>query len=305
MKRLLSLIVSLVAITILSTLSASAQSLSYGDWEYTEEGVITDYLGSASYLTVPAELNGTAITKIGEGAFLYCDSLVVVTVSSGIETIGDWAFADCRELYNISLPSSVTSIGSMAFWQSSKLSTITINRAPDSVMNAPWGAGYDSNYYKTSDVTITWTGVATVEFIAQPSSSTLIVDGEIISIDAYHIGDNNYFKLRDIASLVSGTDKEFSVSWDEINLAISLVSGESYSPVGGELSLGDGTAKAYTSTTGTIYINSVATLLDTYNIADNNFFKLRDLGVYFDFNVSWDEAQNAIIISTEESYTAD
>jgi hypothetical protein len=44
------------------------------------------------------------------------------------------------------------------------------------------------------------------------------------------------------------------------------------------------------------------TKLVGYNISDNNFFKLRDLGELFDFNVSWDGKLNTIIINTSESY---
>ena len=39
-----------------------------------------------------------------------------------------------------------------------------------------------------------------------------------------------------------------------------------------------------------------------YNINGNNYFKLRDLGQLFDFNVSWDGELNSIIINTAESY---
>ena len=40
-----------------------------------------------------------------------------------------------------------------------------------------------------------------------------------------------------------------------------------------------------------------------YNINGNNFFKLRDLGRLFDFNVSWDSSLRSIIITTAESYS--
>ena len=42
--------------------------------------------------------------------------------------------------------------------------------------------------------------------------------------------------------------------------------------------------------------------LTGYNINGNNYFKLRDLGQLFDFNVSWDGELNSIIINTAESY---
>ena len=40
-----------------------------------------------------------------------------------------------------------------------------------------------------------------------PTSSIVLVNGEAVSFQAYNIGDNNYFKLRDIAFVLSGTEK--------------------------------------------------------------------------------------------------
>ena len=37
--------------------------------------------------------------------------------------------------------------------------------------------------------------------------------------------------------------------------------------------------------------------------AHNNYFKLRDLGELFNFNVSWDGNLNTIIIDSSASYT--
>ena len=41
-----------------------------------------------------------------------------------------------------------------------------------------------------------------------------------------------------------------------------------------------------------------------YNILNNNYFKLRDIGEAFDFSVEWDNANNAININTDFSYSA-
>ena len=45
--------------------------------------------------------------------------------------------------------------------------------------------------------------------------------------------------------------------------------------------------------------------LTGYNINGNNFFKLRDLGILFDFDVTWDSVNSAVIVDTSHSYTAD
>ena len=43
----------------------------------------------------------------------------------------------------------------------------------------------------------------------------------------------------------------------------------------------------------------------TYTIKGNNFFKLRDIGMVFDFEVDWDGDRNAVIIDSAKGYTAD
>ena len=51
--------------------------------------------------------------------------------------------------------------------------------------------------------------------------------------------------------------------------------------------------------------NGKAVAFEAYTIRSNNYFKLRDLGQAFDFDVSWDGANNCIVIDTTKPYTAD
>ncbi len=140
---------------------------------------------------------------------------------------------------------------------------------------------------------------------AKTTASTIYVDGEKVDFDAYKIDGNNYFKLRDVAAAISGSAKEFSVDWDEAAHAISLLSGQGYTANGSELTSGDGTAKDYISASATLYIDGTSVRLTAYEIEGNNYFKLRDLGEIFDFNVSWSEATQTITVDTTASYTTD
>ncbi|MBE7022729.1 MAG: hypothetical protein E7414_05905 [Ruminococcaceae bacterium] len=140
---------------------------------------------------------------------------------------------------------------------------------------------------------------------ANYTASKVIVNGVETEFEAYNIHDNNYFKLRDIAMAINGSEKQFGVYWDGEKSAISLMSGHPYTPVGGELATGDGTSKASVMTTSTIYKDEKPVSLGAYNINDNNYFKLRDLGEAFDFDVTWDAANSCIMIDTTSSYTAD
>ncbi len=150
--------------------------------------------------------------------------------------------------------------------------------------------------------------VVFAEEIANYTTSKVVVNGTELSFEAYNINDNNYFKLRDVAKAVSGSEKQFEVRWDEEANAINLISGKSYTTVGGELAAGDGTQKEAEKSTAQIRLNGEwieKDRLNAYTINDNNYFKLRDLGVLFNFNVSWDENANCITINTSEAYGDD
>ena len=135
-----------------------------------------------------------------------------------------------------------------------------------------------------------------------------------VAFEAYNINGNNYFKLRDIALTLRGTEKQFEVVWDPtikmdigektFNGAIVMTPKKAYTTVGGEMKKGNGEVKQANLTTSPILMNNRIVSLTAYNIAGNNFFKLRDLGNTFDFNVSWDSNLKAIVINTAESYDA-
>ena len=143
----------------------------------------------------------------------------------------------------------------------------------------------------------------TPKLTANPTASTVLVNGENKAFDAYNINDNNYFKLRDLAFVLSGTEKQFEVSWSEAANAISLTSGKAYTAVGGEMT-GKGAGTKYPeATTSKILKDGAEIKLTAYNIDGNNYFKLRDIGSAFDFGVTWDGARNTIVIDTTIGYT--
>ena len=138
---------------------------------------------------------------------------------------------------------------------------------------------------------------------ASPTVSTVLVNGKNVAFDAYTINDNNYFKLRDLAYVLSGSEKQFEVGWDEEADAISLTSGITYTQVGGELAAGNAGDKDAYTTTSRIFLNEAEVKFAAYNIDGNNYFKLRDIGGAFDFGVDWDEANNTIAINTDKGYS--
>jgi len=143
------------------------------------------------------------------------------------------------------------------------------------------------------------------ELVASPTAASVVVNFENVEFDAYNINDNNYFKLRDIAFILNGTKKQFEVSWNDEENAISLKSNKPYTVVGGEMTgKGEGN-KTATPTDSKLLLNNTEYFLIAYNIDGNNYFKLRDLGRTFNFGVDWDGEKNTIVIDTSKDYKSD
>ena len=134
---------------------------------------------------------------------------------------------------------------------------------------------------------------------AAPTASKVTVNGEAKAFEAYNIKSNNYFKLRDIAYVLNGTDSSFSVGWDGAANSIALVKGEAYAPTGSEMKVsGTKDIKDAVESTSAILIDGQKAALKAYTIKGNNYFKLRDLGTALGFDVGWDNASQTISITS-------
>ncbi len=138
---------------------------------------------------------------------------------------------------------------------------------------------------------------------AVSSKHKLNVDGSPVGVSAYNIGGNNYFKLRDVASILSGTEAQFEVGWDGKANRIALTRGKSYTPVGGERAESPAYPMTAKPTSSDIFIDNAAADIKAYNIGGNNYFKLRDLGKALGFNVVWDAQTMTIGIETDKPYS--
>lgn len=85
----------------------------YGDFQYEDNGEnasIYAYNGSNKEVTIPAYINGKAVTEIKDYAFLLCNSVEKIIVPSTVTTIHANAFSGAGNLKNVVLASADTKI---------------------------------------------------------------------------------------------------------------------------------------------------------------------------------------------------
>lgn len=137
---------------------------------------------------------------------------------------------------------------------------------------------------------------------ATPTGNSIYVDGTKVNGAAYMINSNNYFKLRDIAAMVNNSAKQFEVSWNQAGKRIDLTTNKVYTVVGGELALPSATTKTAKESTAVIYKDGTKAAYTGYTIADNNYYKLRDLCKDMDIGVKYDNATKRVDILTTVGY---
>ena len=142
------------------------------------------------------------------------------------------------------------------------------------------------------------------------STHNVKVNGKTVSPQGYYIVNgtqygNNYFKLRDIAYLLSGTKGQFNVRWDKENERILLTSGTAYETVGGELADSSTAVEKIGKSTSTIVLDGEEITLDGYIINGNNYYRLRDIGKAIGFDVDFDNASSTVLVKTTSDYSGD
>ncbi len=133
------------------------------------------------------------------------------------------------------------------------------------------------------------------------TQSNIYLNGEELEFDSYNIGGNNYFQLRELASVTKDTSKKFDVAWDGQNEGVTIVKGKSYSgeDQGKNLNVGKTTCQESKSS---VYMEGRKLNLKAYLINGNNYFKLRDLAKEIDMEVVWNPDLKAIELATEGGY---
>ena len=117
-------------------------------YEETQDGqiILTAYTGSDAEPVIPAEINGKAVTAIGDGCFQGLLGVRKIHIPEGITAIGDYAFECCSALEKVYFPSSLKEIGNGAF---SGCNHLTLADMQDGITSIGTGAflGCDALVY--------------------------------------------------------------------------------------------------------------------------------------------------------------
>ncbi|MBQ6847262.1 MAG: leucine-rich repeat protein [Oscillospiraceae bacterium] len=228
-----------------------------------------------------------------------CNSLKTVIIPENVTTIGSCSFKDDNNLEAVVLPKSFSDVQSnlkkaTPFYQYEGFNA----KQP---LPKLYLYGYKGTYAETF---ANEGGFPFVDIsVAKPTKSRVLINGKDVAFIAYNIGGNNYFKLRDIAAAINGTAKNFNVGWDGANKTIKLTSRSGYTNVGGELVVNTkATATEPKISNPKIFVDGTLTTFMAFNIAGNNYIKLRDLGEVFDFGVDWNNSTQTIEINTNKGY---
>lgn len=263
------------------------------------------------------------VEEIGRGAFYNCTSLEDITFPDSIKNIEARAFQHCANLITVTLGSSLKSIDEEVFYETYRLSSLYFRG------NAPSTTEQMTGYRDYADGVIvyypegasgwtspTWNGYVTRSYVlsggapvpetatvdAVPLKSVVLINGREVVFDAYNIKGNHYFKLRDLAFTLRGSQAQFEVTWDQDLNAVLMTSGKRYTPTGGEMRTGSSASQAGALNSSKLYLDGQTVDLTAYTILGNNYFKLRDIGELFNFSVEWDAANGNVIIDTGAPY---
>lgn len=269
-----------------SSLEVSNFSLNSSESYFTPFILLNEYTASGDTLTLNQKFSFVQLAEDGKllspGAPMLAPTLPVINEAPAKVVFGD-------------------NLCTNMMWNQTETITLRPGQYYLLSISDKWAAGGDGSEVKI------WFAIGgsapSNTLTAQPTASEVTVNGAPKVFEAYLIEGNNYFKLRDLAYVLNGTEKQFSVSWDAASSTISLTSQSPYTPAGGELSAGAGKSQAALKSTAKLMIDGTMQELTAYTIGGNNYFKLRDLGKVFDFGVGWDSASSTVSIDSSASYT--
>lgn len=135
---------------------------------------------------------------------------------------------------------------------------------------------------------------------------TVEIDGRTVTLQTYALhgadgGETNYVRLRDIASVLSGSAAQFGVEWDG---SVVIVPQASYTPNGTEMQTPFSGDRRYQLSSAATKIYGQSIPFTAITLTDDQgggytYYKLRDLAQVLGFNVGWSNSRGIYIESSQ------
>ena len=211
------------------------------DWTEEDDGVvITGYNGAFTNFSIPDDINGKPVVRIGETAFEEsdiqqiglpkdlqkidarafdnCQSLSFVGLPEGLTEIGWGAFAGCSSMAKVDLPDSLTKIGALAF-ADTVLSSVTIPAKTETI-----GAGAFAPYTRAE---------LTAYSVKEGNPLFTTIDGVLFYENRYAACLAEYPSGREGTYVIpDGTDEIMSYAFAHCKLLTELTIPESVLVIG-------------------------------------------------------------------------
>ena len=140
---------------------------------------------------------------------------------------------------------------------------------------------------------------STISAYAESNTSKVMVDGNEVEIYGYEIDNSSYFRLKDIAKVLNGTDKQFDVTDNEtFNLENITLNKEYKGSHKADLSFNH-TDKVARLDGSQIFLDLTSIKTKNYKIDGEIYVNLRDLSEYINIDIGYDSQNNSILIKTK------
>lgn len=228
LKILLVLVISIPALIFGNSEKNKVYAKISGDYSYEliddDSITILNYLGSEKNLSIPTEIDGKTVKKIGYGAFAECKSIETLEVPNTVTSIDNYAFSQCSQLKEMSIPNSVVSLGQYVFAGCNSLENLVV---PSGIKSISYGAFFDCINLKSVEIPegiktiggMVFGNCKSLENIDFPSTITSIGGNSF----AYCTGLKNITLPEGVTVLGSGAFQG-CLGLNEVNLPDTLVS---------------------------------------------------------------------------------
>ena len=130
------------------------------------------------------------------------------------------------------------------------------------------------------------------------NATKVTVNGTPVTPDSYNINGYNYYKLRDLATLLNGTMGQFVVRYNPDTKTAAITTGKAYTPIGGELTASPDRSALCQRIRQPLTVNGESVDLKAYSFGGYNFFRLRDLNPLLGFDVDYIAATDTAAITS-------